>query len=61
MEKLAIKVLTIELVRIGILKYVDDVEELMVREIPTAFYFHGTVYIKIKLDRRLYHFFLCHT
>lgn len=41
MEKLAIKVLTLELVRIGILKYVDDVEELLVREIPTAFYFHG--------------------
>lgn len=43
MQELAMKVLTIELVHIGILKchHQDQLEELIQMGVPSAFYYHG--------------------
>lgn len=45
MQQLAMKVLTIELVNIGILKCndQDQLEDLIQMGVPSAFYYHGKV------------------
>jgi hypothetical protein len=45
MEQLAVEILTIELINIGIIKCDSEVqlEELIQRNIPSAFYFHSKV------------------
>lgn len=54
MQLLAMRILCIELVRIGILRCEDEdqLEELILMNVPSAFYYHGN---KIKLDRLYYH------
>lgn len=49
MQQLAMKVLSIELVKIGILKCndQDQLEELIQMGVPSAFYYHGN---KIRSD-----------
>jgi hypothetical protein len=60
MQHLAIRVLCTELVKIGILVN-GTLEELVQRNVTTAFYYHGNLMFKtneIKLDRLCYN---CHT